>query len=114
MEVLLSALIGLLYAGGVYLILRRNILRFIIGIIFLGNATNMLVFLSAGIVPGQPPILNDVNDNIQQTADPLPQALVLTAIVIGLGIVIFILALKYKFFTATAIDDMDQLKNTEG
>ncbi len=113
MEVLLSALIGLLYAGGVYLILRRNILRFIIGIIFLGNATNMLVFLSAGIVAGQPPILKEVEKNTQQIADPLPQALVLTAIVIGLGVVIFTLALKYKFFTATAIDDMDELKSTD-
>jgi multicomponent Na+:H+ antiporter subunit C len=113
MEILLSALIGLLYAGGVYLILRRNIVKFIIGIIFLSNATNMLVFLSAGIVPGRPVFTDDITQNMNQLADPLPQALVLTAIVIGLGVVLFTIALKYKFFSATSIDDMDQLKNTE-
>lgn len=113
MEVLLSALIGFLYAGGVYLILRRNIVKFIIGIIFLSNATNLLVFLSAGIVPGLPAFTEEAGKSVPPMADPLPQALVLTAIVIGLGIVIFTLALKYKFFNATAIDDLDQLKNTD-
>jgi len=113
MEILLSILIGVLYAGGVYLILRRNIVRFIIGIIFLSNATNMLVFLSAGIVPGHPVFVKDVPDKVNQMADPLPQALVLTAIVIGLGIVIFMMALKYKFFSETSINDMDELKNTD-
>lgn len=113
MEILLSALIGLLYAGGVYLILRRSIVKFIIGIIFFSNATNLLVFLSAGVIPGKPAFIEDVESGLLQTADPLPQALVLTAIVIGFGIVMFTLALKYKFFSATAIDDLDQLKNTE-
>lgn len=113
MEILISALIGLLYAGGVYLILRRNIVKYIIGIIFMSNATNLLVFLSAGIIPGQPVFIGDIDPNRAQIADPLPQALVLTAIVIGLGIVIFTLALKYKFFSTTAIDDLDQLKNTD-
>ena len=113
MEILLSALIGILYAGGVYLLLRRSIVKFIIGIIFLSNATNLLVFLSAGIIPGNPPFIEDVETGLKPLADPLPQALILTAIVIGFGIVVFTLALKSKFFSATAIDDMDQLKNTE-
>ena len=78
MEILLALLIGLLYAAGIYLILRRSILKFIIGIIILSNATNLLVFLSAGIIPGSPAFTAAAgNQNIQ--ADPLPQALVLTA-----------------------------------
>ena len=113
MEILLSALTGLLYAGGVYLILRRSILKFIIGIIFLSNATNLLVFLSAGIVHGKPAFLDGVESDSGKLADPLPQALVLTAIVIGFGIVIFTLALKYKFFITTSTNDLDQLKNTD-
>ncbi len=113
MEILLSALTGLLYAGGVYLILRRSILKFIIGIIFLSNATNLLVFLSAGIVHGKPAFINGAESELDKLADPLPQALVLTAIVIGFGIVIFTLALKYKFFEVTSIDDLDQLTNTD-
>ena len=113
MEILLSALTGLLYAGGVYLILRRNLLKFIIGIIFLSNATNLLVFLSAGIVPGKPAFTDELGPNQNILADPLPQALVLTAIVIGFGIVIYTLALKSKFFSTTSTDDSDQLKNTD-
>ncbi len=113
MEILIAALIGLLFAGGVFLILRRNIVKFIIGIIFLSNATNLLVFLSAGIVPGKPVFVAKTSQVSEQLADPLPQALVLTAIVIGLGIVIFMMALKYKFFSSTSIDDMDQLRNTD-
>lgn len=111
MEVLLAILTGLLFSAGVYMILRRSILKFIIGIIFMSNATNLLVFLSAGVMAGKPVF---VNENItKMDADPLPQALVLTAIVIGFGIVVFTLALKFKFFNVTKTDDLDQLKNTD-
>lgn len=113
MEILLSALTGLLYATGVYMILRRSILKFIIGIIFMSNATNLLVFLSAGIVSGTPVFVDGTKINQSFMADPLPQALVLTAIVIGFGIVVFTLALMYKFFSVNATDDLDQLKNTD-
>ncbi|MBN1186944.1 MAG: NADH-quinone oxidoreductase subunit K [Bacteroidales bacterium] len=112
MEILLAILTGLLYSTGVYLVLRRSILKFIIGIIFLSNATNLLVFLSAGLVLGSPAFIKaDASTQIQ--ADPIPQALVLTAIVIGFGIVVFTLALKYKFFNTTGTDDLDQLKQTD-
>ena len=113
MEVLLAILVGILYTAGVYMLLRRSILKFIIGIIFLSNATNLLVFLSAGIVPGNPAFLKGSNEDISQFADPLPQALVLTAVVIGLGIVVYLLAVKYRLFQETGTDDLDQLKPTE-
>ena len=112
MEILIAILIGLLYASGVYLLLRRSILKFIIAIIFLSNATNLLVFLSAGIVPGNP-VFTGEDPTLAFQTDPLPQALVLTAIVIGFGIVVFTLALKYKFFSTTGTDDLDQLKKTD-
>ena len=112
MEILLAILTGILYTTGVYLVLRRSILKFIIGIIFLSNATNLLVFLSAGLVQGSPAFITaDTSPQLQ--ADPIPQALVLTAIVIGFGIVVFTLALKYKFFNTTGTDDLDQLKQTD-
>jgi multicomponent Na+:H+ antiporter subunit C len=110
MEIVLSILVGVLFAAGVFMVLRRSILKFIIGIILMSNATNLLVFLSAGIAPGVPPM---VGENPEKMADPLPQALVLTAIVIGFGIVIYTLALKYKFFELTGTDDLDQLKKTD-
>lgn len=112
MEILLAILIGLLYAIGVYLLLRRSILKFIIGIMFLSNATNLLVFLSAGIISGNPVFVDGEELSAFET-DPLPQALVLTAIVIGFGIVVFTLALKYKFYNTTGTDDLDQLKQTD-
>ncbi|MBN1117948.1 MAG: NADH-quinone oxidoreductase subunit K [Bacteroidales bacterium] len=111
MEILLAILTGLLFAVGVYLILRRSIIKFIIGIIFLSNATNLLVFLSAGLVSGKPVFVP--GGEIAMQADPLPQALVLTAIVIGFGIVVFTIALKYKFFKTTGTDDLDQLQQTD-
>jgi multicomponent Na+:H+ antiporter subunit C len=112
MEIILAILVGVLYTAGVYMMLRRSILKFIIGLIFMSNATNLLVFLTAGIVPGNPAFV-DAKGTEGVIADPLPQALVLTAIVIGLGIVVFSLALKYKFFEVTGTDDLDQLKKTD-
>jgi len=108
----MAILTGILYTAGVYMILRRSILKFIIGIIFLSNATNLLIFLSAGLISNAPPF-TDGEGNGQGMADPLPQALVLTAIVIGLGVVAFTLALKYKYFEITGSDDLDEVKPTE-
>ena len=113
MEILLAILVGVLYTAGVYMLLRRSILKFIIGIIFLSNATNLLVFLSAGLVAGQPVFLKPGEEGCKVLADPLPQALVLTAVVIGLGIVVYLLAVKYRLFQDTQTDDLDQLKPTE-
>lgn len=113
MEILLAIVVGILYTAGVYLMLRRSILKFIIGLIFMSNATNLLVFLSAGLVSGSPVFVDGKKVDSVLMADPLPQALVLTAIVIGLGIVVFTLALKYKFFELTGTDDLDQLKKTD-
>ena len=113
MEIVLALLVGILYMAGVYMLLRRSILKFIIGVIYLSNATNLLVFLSAGVVAGNPPFTGPSGPPPPPVADPLPQALVLTAIVIGLGMTVFILALKYKFFDTTGTDDLDQLQQTD-
>jgi multicomponent Na+:H+ antiporter subunit C len=113
MEIILAILVGVLYTAGVYMVLRRSILKFIIGLIFLSNATNLLVFISSGIVAGEPAFAGAEAVDVKAISDPLPQALVLTAIVIGFGIVVFTLALKYKFYEATGTDDLDQLKKTD-
>ncbi len=113
MEFMLAILVGVLYTAGVYMLLRRSILKFIIGIIFLSNATNLLVFLAAGIIPGEPVFIDEAGTVANNLADPLPQALVLTAVVIGFGIVVYLLAVKYRLFYETKTDDLDQLKPTE-
>lgn len=113
MEIIIAILVGVLYSAGVYMLLRRSILKFIIGIIFLSNATNLLVFVSAGLVGGLPVFLDGKIGRMEDFADPLPQALVLTAVVIGLGIVVYLLAIKYRLFNETGTDDLDQIKPTE-
>ena len=113
MEILMAILVGILYTAGVYMLLRRSILKFIIGIIFMSNATNLLVFLSAGLEAGKPVFLEGKEGVASAFADPLPQALVLTAVVIGLGIMVYLLAVKYRFFNETGSDDLDELKPTE-
>jgi multicomponent Na+:H+ antiporter subunit C len=113
MELILAILVGTLYTAGVYLLLRRSILKFVIGVILISNATNLLVFLASTPVGGNPVFVTEETTETTAMADPLPQALLLTAVVIGLGITAYTLALKYKFFESTGTDDLDVLKETD-
>ena len=113
MEIILAILVGVLYTTGIYMILLRSILKFIIGIMFIGNDTNLMIFLASGIVAGEPAFVNEVVNNPSEMTDPLPQAFILTSIVISFGIVVFALALKLKLFEITGTDDLDQLKKTD-
>lgn len=114
MEMILSILIGILYTAGVYLLLRRSLVKLILGIIFMSNATNLLIFMSAGLTQGKPNFIAEQGDQVAGAmADPLPQALVLTAKVIGFGIIAFTLTLKYKHHKQTGTYDLDQVKQTD-
>lgn len=115
MELVLSIFIGLLYACGVYLILRRSIVKVILGVFVLSNATNLIIFLSGGIKRSGAAFIDEGAQTIDPAtvSDPLPQALILTAIVIGLGIAAYILALKYRYFEITETHDLDQLSKTD-
>lgn len=113
MEIILSIVVGILYTTGVYMLLRRSIVKLIIGIILLSNATNLLIFVSAGLTKAKPAFVSETLKAAENFSDPLPQALILTAIVIGFGIVAYTLALKYKFFEVTGTDDLDELKETD-
>ena len=112
MEIIISIFIGLLSAAGVYLLLRRSIVKLILGIIFLSNAVNLLVFTAAGLNRESPAFVGKGVDNLA-AADPLPQAMILTAIVISFGIIAFAMILKYKYFKKTGTEDLDQIKETE-
>lgn len=115
MEYIIAVFIGLLYACGVYLILRRSIVKVILGVFVLSNATNLIIFLAGGIKRGGLPFVPKGAETVDPStiSDPLPQALILTAIVISLGISAYILALKYRYFDVTGTHDLDQLKNTD-
>jgi len=93
---------GVLLACGVYLILERSILRIMAGVILAGNGVNLL-FVVAGGAAGRAPIIGEGRDEI---SDPLPQAFVLTAIVISLAASAFLLALSYRSFQLDGHDEV--------
>lgn len=99
--------IGVLVASGVYLLLERSITKMLLGLMLFGNGVNLLI-LSAGGPPGSAPIVGRGNDVYATMADPLAQAMILTAIVITMGIAAFVMALAYRSYrinTKDAVDD---------
>jgi multicomponent Na+:H+ antiporter subunit C len=113
MNIALALLIGGLYAAAVYLLLRRSLLRVIFGIGLLGHATNLLVFAAGGLTRDVPPIVPPGETTLSGIyADPLPQALVLTAIVIGFGMQAFVLALFQRAAASNGVFDSDALGET--
>jgi multicomponent Na+:H+ antiporter subunit C len=94
-----AAMIG----SGVYLLLERSLTRVLVGLVMLGNGVNVL-FLVAGGRAGRAPIVGRGDPSAM--SDPLPQALVLTAIVIGLGTTAFVLAMAYRSWQLTGHDDV--------
>lgn len=115
MNVLMAVVVGVMVASGLYLMMQRRLLRLLLGIALLGNGVNVSIVISAGITPDNPPVIPADRDTpLEPYADPLPQALVLTAIVIGFGVLGFAVALAWRSFHLSRDDDMDQLVNTEG
>lgn len=114
MPVVLAIMIGGLYAAALYLLMRRNLAQVILGLGMLTNATNLLIFTVAGLVRARPPITPaDAYQPTPPFADPVPQALILTAIVIGFGVLAFALVLAYRAFQVVGSDDLDDLDSTD-
>ncbi|HUP48789.1 MAG TPA: Na+/H+ antiporter subunit C [Thermoanaerobaculia bacterium] len=116
MPALLAIVIGVLYATGLYMMLRRSLVKLIIGLALLGHASNLLIFVAAagrGLVRGGPPIVETDQQAALAMADPVPQALILTAIVIGFGVLAFALALFHRTYKAVGTDDLDAFTTTE-
>ncbi|MFZ8934007.1 MAG: NADH-quinone oxidoreductase subunit K [Bacteriovoracaceae bacterium] len=106
-----SLTLGMIYFTGFYLLLRRSLLRNLIGILILSNGINLLIFFSGGNVKGVPAFIPENMDSLTgKYADPLPQALILTAIVIGFGFFAFFLMLSLKVYEKTSSDDMDSIE----
>lgn len=98
----LAILVGVMVACGVTLILERSLTRILVGFVLIGNGVNVLFLISSGRA-GSAPIVG-LSD--EQMSDPLPQAMVLTAIVITLGVTAFGLALAYRAWQLTGHDDV--------
>lgn len=110
MESVLAVVIGGLYAAGMYLMVRRSIVKMIFGLALLGNAANLLIFTVGRLTRGRPPHVPV--DGIMPTlpvADPVPQALILTAIVIGFGVQAFALVLIKRVYQTVGSDDQDEM-----
>lgn len=107
MQLLLAIVAGVLYATGIYLLLRRRLAQLIIGLGFLTNGANVLIFSSAALTRSQPPVIPEGAMAIDGPfADPVPQALVLTAIVIGFGVLAFSLVLAHQVHRSSGSDEL--------
>jgi multicomponent Na+:H+ antiporter subunit C len=99
----LLALVAVMYSTGVYLLLERSLTRVLLGVMVMANATNVLILTSGGPAGGPPIVGVTANDDM---SDPLPQAMILTAIVITLGVAAFVLALIYRSWVLDQQEDI--------
>lgn len=114
MELLVASAIGMMTAGGIYLVLRLRTFPVILGISLLTYAVNVFLFSSGRLTIGAPPVLND---NATTYTDPLPQALVLTAIVISFGMTAVAVMIGLGAFLGSDddhINDLPEQGETEG
>jgi multicomponent Na+:H+ antiporter subunit C len=109
-ELVLAIVAGVLYATGLYLMLRRRLAQLIIGLGLLSNGTNMLIFTAGGLTRSRPPVVPEGADAlVPPYADPMPQSLILTAIVIGFGVLAFSLVLAHRVHQSLGTDDVDEI-----
>jgi multicomponent Na+:H+ antiporter subunit C len=117
MEALLALVVGVLFAAGVYLLMDGNLVRAVFGLILMSNAANLLFFTAGRVMRGVPPLVPEgMAAPAGVVANPLAQALVLTAIVIGFGLVSFALVLVYRYqrtFGTVEVGGADETVDTE-
>ncbi len=114
MEALIAVLVGVLFGAGTYCLMRRSIVKLVIGVMLISQAANLLVFTSGGLLGGRPALVPaDGTVPPAPFGDPLPQAMVLTAIVIGFGLVAFLLALVARAHEQVGSDDMNAFNKTD-
>ncbi len=114
METVLAFLVGFFVAAAVYLMLSRNLLRFMYGLFLLSNAANLVIFASGRLTREGPPIIpGDAKFPVEVIGNPLPQALILTAIVISFGLFAFALVLTYRAYRELGTLDSDSMRVAE-
>jgi len=114
MEVAFSAFVGIFFTVAVYLLLSKHIIRILLGVAILGNAVNLLIFTSGRVTREVPPIIPpEATVPLVATANPLPQALVLTAIVISFSFFAFLLVLTYRAYQELGTDNTEEMRMAE-
>lgn len=110
MEILMAFVCGFLFMAAIYLILSRSLLRIIIGTGLLSHGAHLLILTMGSFKGSSPPVLSE---GVTNFVDPLPQALILTAIVISFGVTAFFLVLAYRAYHELKTDDMTLMKGSE-
>jgi multicomponent Na+:H+ antiporter subunit C len=114
MEFAIAVLVGLFVAVGVYFLLSRSIIRMLLGLTVLGNGVNLLIFTGGRLTRELAPIVPAGMDAPAGTvANPLPQALILTAIVIGFAMFAFLLVLAFRAYQSLDADNTDNMRLAE-
>lgn len=113
METVFAIVAGLILAGALYLLLSRALIRVMLGIVLLGNGVNLLILVAGRLTRSTPPILPAAGPAAVPMANPLPQALILTAIVIGFAMFVFLMVLALRAYQALDADDTSRINLTE-
>lgn len=114
MEPVFAVLTGIFFTIAVYLLLSKFIIRMLLGVAVLGNAVNLLIFTSGRIMREVPPVIGAGLDvPAGPVANPLPQALILTAIVISFSFFAFLLVLSWRAYSTLATDNTDEMRVAE-
>ena len=114
MFVVMALLVGALYAAAFYLLLARSSIKLVFGLLLLGHAANLLIFSAGGLVRAAPAIVpRGAEAPLPGYADPIPQALILTAIVISFAVLAFAAVLVKRTYTENCADDTEEMRTTE-
>lgn len=114
MEPVLAIFVGMLFATAIYLMMSPQTIRILIGVAIFGNAVNMLIFTAGRLTRNIPPIVPAGMDVPEMaTANPLPQALILTAIVISFSFFAFLLVLGFRTYQELLTDDSREMRLAE-
>lgn len=115
MGLILSILTGFLMAAGVYMLLHKSFMKMIIGIIVFSNAVNLFLLIAGGLVRDNPNFVKKTQTdiNVEEMSDPVPQAFILTAIVIGLGVQAFAIVLFKRVYQTSNNNNVDKLDHTD-
>lgn len=114
MEFVFAGLVGVFFTAAVFLLLSRSLIRMLLGLALLGNAVNLVIFTAGRLTQVVPPIVPEgLKVPEVATANPLPQALILTAIVIGFAMFSFLLVLAYRAYRTLDADNTDTMRLAE-
>lgn len=106
----MALVVGVMFGVSIHLLQQRSVLRLALGSMLISHAVHLILLTMAGLKRGAPPFLSVPAESY---TDPVPHALILTAIVIGFGVTAFLLVLAYRMYQESGSDDMDALRDPD-